>query len=241
MAQIRIGCSGWTYRDWKGAFYPDAVRQKDWLAYYATRFDTCEINGSFYRLPTEKAVAAWRDTVPDGFVFAWKVSRYLSHNKKLNDPKDSIDLIFDRMAPLGDRQGPALLQLPPMLRRNDERLEAFLKLKPRGVRCTVEFRHDSWYDDAVFALLERHDAALCVSDHHDAPSPWKATASWVYVRGHGPGGRYHGRYGDAALKDWARRLRAWREQGRDVYAYFDNDIKAAAPADAQQLKALLGR
>ena len=93
----------------------------------------------------------------------------------------------------------------------------------------------------VFDLLERHDAALCVSDHHDAPSPWKATASWVYVRGHGPGGRYHGRYGDAALKDWARRLRAWREQGRDVYAYFDNDIKAAAPADAQQLKALLGR
>ena len=239
MADVRIGCSGWAYRDWKGPFYPAGLRDKDRLAHYATVFDTCEINASFYRLPTEAAVQAWRDGVPDGFVFAWKVSRYLSHNKKLNDPKDSIDLVFGRMAPLGDRQGPALLQLPPMLRRNDARLAGFLELLPREVRCAVEFRHASWYADAVYALLERHDAALCISDHHDAPSPWEATARWVYVRGHGPGGHYRGRYGEAALKQWASRIEAWRGEGRDVYAYFDNDIKAAAPADARQLKGLL--
>ena len=238
MPQIRIGCSGWAYRDWKGPFYPADLKDRDRLGFYASVFDTCEINASFYRLPSEAAVAAWREGAPEGFVYAWKVSRFLSHNKKLNEPKDSIDLIFGRMAGLGDRQGPALLQLPPMLRRNDERLDAYLSLAPKGVRLTVEFRHPSWYDREVFDLLERHDAALCISDHHDAPSPWERTASWVYVRGHGPGGRYFGRYGEA-LEDWAGRIRRWSAEGCDVYAYFDNDIKAAAPADAQQLKAML--
>jgi uncharacterized protein YecE (DUF72 family) len=240
MAQIRIGCSGWAYKDWKGAFYPKDLKDKDRLAFYAGRFDTCEINASFYRLPSEAAVAAWAEAAPDGFVYAWKISRYLSHNKKLNDPADSMDLVFGRMSPLGVHEGPALLQLPPMLHRNDERLEGFLSRLPKRTRCTVEFRHASWYDPAVFALLERHGASLCISDHHDAPSPWEATAPFVYIRGHGPGGRYHGRYGEAELQRWATHIRGWNAEGRDVYAYFDNDIKAAAPADAVQLKALLG-
>jgi uncharacterized protein YecE (DUF72 family) len=240
MAQIRIGCSGWAYRDWKGPFYPKDLKDKDRLGFYATRFDTCEINASFYRLPSEAAVQAWADAAPDGFVYAWKISRFLSHNKKLNDPADSMDLIFGRMAPLGDHEGPALLQLPPMLHRNDERLEGFLKRLPKRTRYTVEFRHASWYDAAVFDLLRRYDASLCISDHHDAPSPWEATASFVYIRGHGPGGRYHGRYGEKELTRWADRIRAWADDGKDVYAYFDNDIKAAAPQDAEQLKALLG-
>ncbi len=240
MADIRIGCSGWAYKDWKGRFYPDGLKDKDRLAFYAGRFDTCEINASFYRLPSEAAVEAWREAAPDGFLYAWKISRFLSHNKKLNEPADSMNLIFGRMAPLRDHEGPALLQLPPMLRRNDERLEGFLRRLPKRTRCTVEFRHDSWYDPAVFDLLARHDASLCISDHHDAPSPWEATASWVYIRGHGPGGRYHGRYGEAAFKDWAGHIQRWSAAGKDVYAYFDNDIKAAAPADAEQLKGLLG-
>ena len=144
------------------------------------------------------------------------------------------------MAPLGDRYGPALVQLPPQLRRDDDRLAGFLKLLPKGRRHTVEFRHPSWYDPAVFAILADFDAALCLSDHHSAPSPWEVTASWVYVRGHGPGGRYRGRYPEAELSRCADEIAGWRTQGRDVYAYFDNDIKSAAPFDAEVLKTLTG-
>jgi uncharacterized protein YecE (DUF72 family) len=139
------------------------------------------------------------------------------------------------MAPLGAKLGPALIQLPPQLRRNDQRLADFLRLLPSGRRA-VEFRHPSWYDPAVFAILAEFDAALCISDHHHAPAPWEATASWLYVRGHGPTGRYFDRYPPSMLEDWAGRLAAWRAGGRDAYVYFDNDVKSAAPFDALALK-----
>ena len=240
MGELRIGCSGWTYKDWTGPFYPPGTRDRERLEYYATRFDTAEINASFYRLPSEAAVEGWARRAPAGFLFAWKVSRFITHNKKLNDCRDSVELVFGRMAPLQAKLGPALVQLPPMLHRDDERLARFLDLAPKGRRCTVEFRHPSWYAPAVFAILADHDAALCISDHHSAPSPWEITASWVYVRGHGPGGRYRGRYPPAELADWAARLRGWRREGRDVFTYFDNDIKSAAPFDAEALMALAG-
>jgi uncharacterized protein YecE (DUF72 family) len=143
------------------------------------------------------------------------------------------------MARLGHAEGPALIQLPPQLRRDDDRLAAFLALLPKGRRTTVELRHESWYAPAVFQILADFDAALCISDHHAAPSPWEVTASWVYLRGHGPGGRYVGRYPQAELKRWAKAIAGWRAAGRDVYAYFDNDVKSAAPRDALVLKALL--
>lgn len=235
MTDVRIGCSGWSYKDWRGPFYPPEVKVKDHLAYYASQFGTAEINASFYRLPTEKAVAAWRDSVPDGFVFAWKASRFLTHNKKLNDPKDSLELIVGRMAPLGDRFGPILFQLPPSLHLDYQRLATFLGLLPKGRRCTVEFRHPGWYRADIFRLLGDHDVALTISDHHDAPSPWEATASFVYIRAHGPGGRYYGRYDDGALKQMAGRLKDWRKAGKDVFCYFDNDIRSAAPQDAKRL------
>jgi uncharacterized protein YecE (DUF72 family) len=240
MSQLRIGCSGWVYKDWTGPFYPAGTKDKDRLAYYATRFDTAEINASFYRLPSEKMVAGWAERAPPGFLFAWKVSRFITHNKKLNDCAESVALVFGRMAPLGDRYGPALIQLPPQLRRNDDRLAGFLKLLPRDRRHTVEFRHPSWYDPAVFRILADFDASLCISDHHHAPAPWEVTASWVYVRGHGPGGRYFGRYPDEALAIWTQRIADFRARGLDVYAYFDNDIKSAAPFDAETLKAMTG-
>ena len=235
MTDLRIGCSGWSYKDWRGPFYPLQVKVKDHLAYYATRFSTAEINASFYRLPTEKAVAAWRDAVPDGFLFAWKASRFLTHNKKLKEPEDSLALILGRMEGLGDRYGPVLFQLPPSLKLDRERLAYFLGRLPKNRRCTVEFRHPSWYAPAIFALLAEHDVALCVSDHHDAPSPREATASFVYVRAHGPGGRYHGRYSEAELKALADAIRGWRKAGKDAFCYFDNDIKSAAPQDADRL------
>jgi uncharacterized protein YecE (DUF72 family) len=155
-ATTRIGCSGWTYDDWRGPFYPETVKLKDRLSYYASVFDTVELNGSFYRLPSENAVKAWPPQVPDGFLFAWKVSRFITHNKKLKDCQDSVDLVFGRMAPLGEKRGSALVQLPPMLHRDDERLKRFLSWIPRGERVTVEFRHDSWYDPAVLGILRDH-------------------------------------------------------------------------------------
>ena len=238
MPQLRIGCSGWTYKDWKGPFYPPKTPDARRLEHYSTVFDTAEINASFYRLPSEAMVEGWARRAPAGFVFAWKVSRFITHNKKLNECEDPIDLVFGRMAPLGDKLGPALVQLPPSLRRNDERLARFLDRLPPG-RVTVEFRDPSWYDPVVYRRLAERDVSLCISDHHSAPSPWEVTASWVYVRGHGPGGRYFGRYPDEELARWAGHIDRWRAEGRDVYAYFDNDIKSAAPFDAQALMAAL--
>lgn len=240
MSALRIGCSGWTYKDWRGPFYPPEIKDRERLEFYATAFDTAEINASFYRLPFEAAVAGWARRVPPGFVFAWKVSRFITHNKKLRDCADPIGLVFGRMAPLGPALGPALIQLPPQLRRDDARLADFLAQLPRGGRHAIEFRHDSWYAPPVFELLAAHDAALCISDHHAAPAPWELTASWVYLRGHGPGGRYVGRYPEAELARWAEAIARWRAEGRDVYAYFDNDVKSAAPFDALALQRLTG-
>lgn len=235
MGELRIGCSGWTYKDWKGPFYPEGTKDRERLEVYASRFDTAEINASFYRLPTEAMVEGWAERTPADFRFAWKVSHFITHNKKLKDCAESVALVWGRMAPLGAKLGPALVQLPPMLKRDDGRLAGFLRLLPPG-RVTVEFRHPSWYEPAVFRILADFDAALCISDHHHAPAPWELTASWAYVRGHGPGGRYAGRYPDAELAAWGRRIVAWRRRGLDVHAYFDNDIKSAAPLDALRLK-----
>ena len=239
MGEVRIGTSGWAYKDWNGPFYPDEVKAKDRLPYISRRFRTLEINASFYRMPTDKAVAGWREQTPDDFLFAWKASRYITHNKKLNDPADSLDYMFQRIEGLGGKIGPVLFQLPPNLHRNDDRLAAFLKALPKKGRFAFEFRHPSWYDPAILDLLRNHGAAFCISDHHDAPAPFEVTADFVYLRGHGPGGRYRGRYGEAALKDWAAHIRRWRKN-HEVFVYFDNDIKSAAPADAQQLIDILG-
>ena len=240
MGQVRIGTSGWAYKDWRGPFYPPEVKDAARLDYISRRFATLEINASFYRMPSDKAVAAWRDQTPDDFVFAWKASRYLTHNKKLKDPVEPLAYMFERIVGLGDKIGPILFQLPPNLRRNDERLDTFIAALPVGYRYSIEFRHPGWYDEAVFDRLRAANIALCISDHHDAPAPWIATADFIYLRGHGPGGDYHGRYGEAALKEWAGAIDCWRAD-KYVFVYFDNDIRSAAPADAEQLTALVSR
>jgi uncharacterized protein YecE (DUF72 family) len=237
--RVRIGASGWVYPHWAGRFYPKAIRNKDRFAYYASQFDTVEINGSFYRLPSETAVQAWAEQAPPGFVFAWKASRFITHAKKLKDVGEPVNLVFARMAPLGDSLGPALFQLPPQLRLNLERLAEFLGLLPTAARVALEFRHPSWYAPAVLRLLADHDVALCISDHHSAPAPWEITAGFAYIRGHGPGGRYVGRYPAGELDRWTRTIGPWLAEGRDVYAYFDNDIEGAAPLDARGLAAKL--
>lgn len=235
MSEIRIGTSGWHYDSWVGPFYPAEARPRDFLAAYVQHFTTTEINNSFYRLPSTKAVEAWREATPDFFVFAWKCSRLVTHFKRLKEVGENIAFIFDRMSALGDKFGPVLFQLPPRFAPDRERLARFLEVLPQGRRYTVEFRHPGWYEAAIFDLLREHDVSLCLSDHAAAPAPWVVTASHVYVRPHGPGGRYAGHYEDDTLRPWAAQMAAWRAEGRAVSCYFDNDQKSAAPTDARKL------
>ncbi len=240
MARIRIGTSGWNYGSWRGRFFPRELMLKHQLRYYATQFDTVELNGVFYRTPSMATVRAWRDQTADDFVFAWKASKFITHWKRLSPTsRDSIALMESRLRVLGEKAGPVLFQLPPHLQADDARLAAFLKLLKAQRSYVFEFRHNSWHVEEIFKLLRAHNVALCLSDHHDAPAPWVVTARHVYVRGHGPGGRYYGRYPASLLRAWARDIRIWQRQRRDVYVYFDNDDKSAAPADAMRLKTLL--
>lgn len=234
--RIHVGTSGWSYASWRGPFFPNEVMVKHHLAYYATQFETAELNGVFYRTPSLDAVRGWRDQTPDDFVFAWKASKFITHWKRLSERSvNSLALIEERLAILGPKAGPVLFQLPQRFEANAERLKSFLELVPKDWRCAFEFRHASWYTEETFGILHKANVALCISDHHHAPAPWRATARHVYVRGHGPGGKYHGNYSDRELRAWARKIAAWRKQRREVYVYFDNDQKSAAPADALRL------
>jgi uncharacterized protein YecE (DUF72 family) len=239
MEKVFIGTSGWTYDGWRGPFYPKNVPKKDWLRWYAGQFPTAEINGSFYRTPSLAAVRAWRDQTPSDFVFAWKASKFITHWKRLSEKSaNSIALIEERLKILGRKAGPVLFQLPPQFTANRERLASFLEMLPRRRRYAFEFRHASWYEAPILDLLRDHNAALCISDHYEAPAPWEATADFVYVRGHGPGGAYEDNYTDAQLRRYMREIRTWR-RARAVYVYFDNDYKGAAPADARRLMRML--
>jgi uncharacterized protein YecE (DUF72 family) len=236
---LRIGTSGWHYSHWIGPFYPAGIPKRNLLPLYAEHFDTTELNAPFYRLPTEATVEKWARETPEDFLFAWKASRYVTHIKRLLDVGDSVKLMMDRASGLGDKLGPVLWQLPPSLHRDDERLASFLKLLRGNRSHTVEFRHRSWFDPEVFRLLADHGVAFCISDHAYAPSPWEATAGFVYIRAHGTNGRYWGSYSDATQAGYATRIRAYREEGRTVFCYFDNDNQAAAPGDAKYLLSLL--
>jgi uncharacterized protein YecE (DUF72 family) len=239
-SRIFIGTSGWSYRSWRGPFFPEALPARLHLAFYAERFATAELNGVFYRTPTEAAVRGWAEQTPDDFVFAWKASKFITHWKRLKETSvNSIALLESRLRLLGRKAGPILFQLPPNFEKDRERLRDFLKLLPARRRYAFEFRHPSWYEDDILDLLRDNDIALCVSDHSDAPAPWVATADFVYVRGHGPGGRYRGRYRPETLERWRRWLMAMRRAGRTAYVYFDNDQKSAAPKDAARLQEML--
>jgi uncharacterized protein YecE (DUF72 family) len=236
LGELRIGTSGWHYASWWGPFFPADIKKKDALRYYAAQFAATELNAPFYRTPTPAAVQGWFDDTPDGYRFAWKASRFITHWKRLSARSDnSLELMETRVAPLRHKLGPILFQLPPHMAVDRDRLAAFIGMLNPAHRYSFEFRHASWYTAEIFELLRQHELALCLSDHAAAPTPTEVTASWVYVRNHGPSGRYHGSYTDAALKGWARLIGGWRREGRDVWCFFDNDVKSAAPADAARL------
>ncbi|MDB5518939.1 MAG: hypothetical protein JWQ17_5697 [Tardiphaga sp.] len=240
MARILIGTSGWHYDSWRGPFYPPGLTIKQQLQYYASQLDSAELNGVFYRTPTPEAVRSWREQTGHDFVFTWKASKFITHWKRLSDRSiNSLQLLESRLSLLGDKAGPILFQLPPNFAVDTDRLASFIKLLSRKRRYSFEFRHPSWYCAPVLRLLRDENISLCLSDHHDAPAPWRRTADFVYIRGHGPGGRYAGHYRPATLRAWAARIKSWKKQGCDVFVYFDNDQKSAAPLDAMKLKQLI--
>ena len=235
---ISIGCSGWQYRHWRGDFYPAELPTKLWFEYYAERFDTVEINNTFYRLPDAAVFRSWRARAPEGFTFAVKASRFLTHMKKLKDPAPPLELFFSRARELGRTLGPVLYQLPPKWPLNLERLRIFLAELPRRRQHVLEFREPSWYHDDVFALLEKHGVALCLHDMHGSASGQLDVGPFVYVRFHGTE-RYSGSYSDERLERWAEWLGARVRDGKHVYAYFNNDVGGHAPRDASRLRAML--
>jgi uncharacterized protein YecE (DUF72 family) len=241
MKPARIGCSGWNYADWRGTFYPQGEPQRRWLELYAQRFDTVEVNTTFYRLPRRDAVAGWVKQTPAGFSFAVKASRYLTHIKRLTDLSDGVARFYERIEPLieAGKLGPVLWQLPGNFPRDDERLRRWLDALPDG-RHTIEFRHQSWFCGPVMRALREHDVAMTIGDHPERPfQTHEATASWRFVRFHyGQRGRA-GNYSATEIERWARRIAQWRRR-REVWAYFNNDWRGFAPANAHALARRLG-
>jgi uncharacterized protein YecE (DUF72 family) len=238
---VHIGTSGWSYDHWDGVLYPPGTPPRDRLAHYVRRFGTVELNASFYRWPRTATFAGWRRRLPPGFQLSVKAPRGLTHAKKLYAPETWIGRLTECWHELGDKRAVLLVQLAPAQERDDARLDFFLGLLPEWMRVTVEFRHPSWHDEAVYALLERHGAAYCVMSGAGLPCVLRATAPFVYVRLHGPdtGSLYAGSYPDADLRWWADRVGEWDRAGRDVYVYFNNDGEGHAVRNAETLRALV--
>lgn len=240
-SQIHVGCSGWVYKHWRGLFYPEGLPQKRWFARYAEEFDTVEINASFYRVPLASTFDAWRDKATPGFHYAIKLNRVITHIKKLVGVDEEVDKFIALARPLGSNLGPLLYQLPPSLHIDAPRLDAFLQRLPKELEQVVEFRHRSWYDKEVLALLDRHGVGFVAHDLKGLESPRWASGRTAYVRFHGSGGKYWGRYSDGALLEWTDWCVDQARAGRGVWCYFNNDIHRHAIDDARTLKSMIGQ
>ncbi len=236
MSTFHIGTSGWHYDSWRGPFYPDTLSKGDQLDFYSRHLGAVEINNTFYQQPTPNTLRQWRATVPDGFVFAVKAHRYITHMKKLKDPEEPLRRLYDGVEALGDHLGPILFQLTPHWHRNLERLENFLTSLSPEHDHVFEFRDPTWLSPATYDLLSAHGAGFCVHDFGDLTTPAVVTSNTAYVRLHGTEEIYHGSYDEAALDAWADTLADWSADGHDVYLFFNNTDSNDAPIDAQRLK-----
>jgi uncharacterized protein YecE (DUF72 family) len=239
---IHIGTSGWSYDHWQGILYPHPTPVRARLDYYIERFRTVEVNYTYYRWPPLSTFASWRQRVPDGFLMAVKASRGLTHFSRLASPERWLDRMLPCLDALGEKFGVLLVQLPPQFAADHPRLEAFLEKVPGWCRSAVEFRHPSWNTEETYRMLERFGAAYCVMSGANLPCVLRTTAPFVYVRLHGPDPHhlYGGSYPDDDLRWWADRIREWAAQGRDVFAYFNNDGGGAAVHNALALRHFLG-
>jgi uncharacterized protein YecE (DUF72 family) len=238
---VWIGTSGWQYGDWRGRFYPPGLPVSRWLETYSEGFATVESNAAFYRLPERRTFADWAARTPPDFVMAVKVSRYLTHIRRLREPAEAVARFVDRVAGLGDKLGPVLLQLPPQLRCDAERLDAALAEFPPEFRVAVEFRHPTWFVDETRALLTERRAALCLADRRRTLTPLWKTAPWTYLRFHEGRASPAPCYGSTALRTWAHRLAEGWGPDANCWVYFNNDPRGCAPRDAARFAGIVER
>jgi uncharacterized protein YecE (DUF72 family) len=238
---VWIGTSGYVYRHWrKGVFYPAALKLRDELAFYAARFPTVELNNPFYRLPTAEMFVRWRDTTPEGFQFAVKASRYITHIKRLREVGAELGLFMERATHLGPKLGPVLFQLPPTQHQDLPRLQDFLRLLTGKQRWVLEFRHPSWHTAEVYRMLAEYGVALCIPVGGGLHPDRITTSSFTYIRMH-RGQEPKGGFTAAELRSWAAQIRSLTEAGKEVYIYFNNDWEGFAIRDAIALEGLLSR
>lgn len=229
---LYVGTSGWQYRHWKRVFYPEKLPQNQWLPYFCERFQTVEVNNTFYHLPERSVFAGWEKTAPRDFIFALKMSRFLTHLKRLHDPPEPVHRFLERATALKQKLGPILLQLPPSYGAAPERLEQTLAEFPPHARVAVEFRNRTWFTDETREVLERHHAALCLADSPRRRQPAWRTAGWGFVRFHEGRGRHAPGYERDVLRRWVGRIAELWSPASDVYVYFNNDTGGYAIRDA---------
>jgi uncharacterized protein YecE (DUF72 family) len=241
--KFHIGTSGWNYKHWKGRFYPADLKEKEWLSYYSKHFDITEINSSFYHMPTEKTVLNWAATVKKKFMFCPKISRYITHMKKLNDPEEPVEYFFKVFDHMHDHLGPVLVQLPRMVTFKPEKTEHFYSLlrdRYREYAFAMEIRHDSWLTKESIDLMKKYNMSFVISQSGGYfPYEELVTAKDIYVRFHGPTSLYSSNYTDAMLKKYAKMFTKWIKDGHVVWAFFNNDVPDHAPRNALRLKEIM--
>jgi len=233
---IRIGTSGWHYGHWEGLYYPEKLPKSKWFGHYAKDFDTVEINNTFYQLPKQQTFENWHKQAPKNFLYTVKANRFITHIKRLKDAEETLPRFFERAELLKENLGPVLYQLPPSFHKDPDRLHYFLQLLPKQRTAIFEFRHESWFSQDTYDLLDEFGAGFCIHDLSGVPTPRVITGHVIYIRFHGTIGRYDGNYPKATLKNWTEWIKENLEHARGVYAYFNNDANAYAIHNAKTLK-----
>ncbi len=240
---VQIGTSGWVYRGWKGVFYPEDLPTSNWLSFYAKNFKTVEVNSTFYRQMGLSTAASWSKKVPTDFVFAVKANRFITHIKRLLNCQDPLKRLFEQNQGFGKNLGPVLFQLPPSWKANGERLDSFLtELRSIDKKLTVvfEFRNENCFVDEIFKILAKYNAGVVINDSPHFPQTSEITASFTYVRFHGPSALYSSEYSNLELEIWAKKIKNWLKLGISVYAYFNNDVGGFAVKNAKTLILMVG-
>ena len=239
MTEYLIGTSGWHYAHWEGIFYPKGLNKVQWLPFYVQHFNTVELNASFYRQPQARTFAHWKETTPIGFKFSVKVSRFITHIRRLRDVEDALLKCYSSAAELGDKLGAFLYQLPPQMKADESTLLYFLKQLKPSCHHVFEFRNVSWFNDTIFRLLQAHKAGFCVMDMPGLNCPAVATADYAYFRFHGASSKYSSNYSEAELSRWANKIRGLAKDIKTFYIYFNNDHNAYAVINAARLRQML--
>jgi uncharacterized protein YecE (DUF72 family) len=237
--KLFIGTSGWMYKHWRDTFYPEEIHNKDMLNYYSKKFNTVEVNNTFYKLPNKTVVENWRDQTPQEFIFALKANRYITHMKNLKDGKEPVKNFINIIRNMDKKLGPILFQLPPQWNLNFERIKNFIEILPDEFTYAFELRNSSWYSDKVYELFRDNNIALCFHDISGQDFPQIITADFVYIRFHGPEGNYYGKYTKEHLEQWSKKIINWLEEDLIIFVYFNNDAYGRAIENAQELENII--